>query len=86
MSEATNKPKKQDAPIGEEEPMCPCGVNPFTSLPPELRPRPAPKKGSLRRVICPGCGKEYMTNRSADWCLTYEKERKGASKVITDFD
>ncbi len=72
MREVTNKPKEQDAPSVEDEPTCTCVPDPFTSLPPELRPRPAPKKSGLRPVVCPGCGKEYLTNRSTDRCFDCE--------------
>lgn len=72
MSEIKNKPKEKDTPSGEDEPICTCVPDPFTNLPPELRPRPAPKKSGLRQVTCPGCGKAYMTNRSTDRCFDCE--------------
>lgn len=71
MSEV-NKSKEHDASNVEDEPKCTCVPNPFASLPPELRPRPAPKTGGLRQATCPGCGKEYLTNRSADRCFDCE--------------
>ncbi len=52
---------------------CTCVTNPFTALPPELRPRPR-KKSSLRKVTCPGCGLVYWTNRTTDLCMECEKE------------
>ena len=73
MSEVTNKPNEQDVASVEDEPTCTCVPDLFTSLPPELRPGPAPKKSSLRPVTCPGCGKAYMTNRSTDRCFDCEK-------------
>jgi len=69
MSEVTNKPKDQDTPNGEYELTCTCVPDPFNSLPPELRPKPVSKKNGLREVICLGCGKKLMTNRSTDWCF-----------------
>lgn len=58
---------------GEELPgECSCIADPFASLPPELRPRPQPKKGGLREVKCPGCGKIYWTNRKTDYCINCE--------------
>lgn len=53
--------------------VCSCVSDPFTSLPPELRPRPKPKKSSLRRVTCPGCGLNYLTSRTTDVCIECEK-------------
>lgn len=72
MSKAKNKSKGQEAHSGKDEPTCTCVLDPFTSLPPDLRPRPSPKKNDLRQVTCPGCGKEYLTNRSADRCFDCE--------------
>ncbi len=67
-----DKSKKQDASSDEQEPMCSCVLDPFTKLPPYLRPKPSVKKNSLRQVTCPGCGKEYLTNRSAARCFDCE--------------
>jgi hypothetical protein len=60
-----------------EEAMQPCSClgDPFAALPPELVPRPEPKKSLLRRAICPGCGRIYRTNRNTDLCM--DCERKG---------
>ena len=71
MSEV-NKPKEQDVPSNEDEPTCTCVPNPFASLPPELRPKPAAKKNGLRQVTCPDCGKKYLTNRPTDLCFDCE--------------
>jgi hypothetical protein len=71
MSEVTDKSKEQ-SPGADDEPLCTCVPDPFTSLPPELRPKRAPKKNSLSQVTCPGCGKEYLTNRSTDRCFDCE--------------
>ncbi len=53
---------------------CSCVADPFGTVPVELRPEPH-KKGSLRQVHCPGCGKEYWTNRETDLCLDCERSR-----------
>lgn len=50
-------------------PPCSCVSDPFASLPSELRPKPHTKKGGLRQVICPGCGRDYWTNRKTDICI-----------------
>ena len=52
---------------------CICVTDPFSTLPPELRPRPK-KKSSLRKVTCPGCGLVYWTNRKTDLCMECEKK------------
>jgi len=61
-----------------EEKLCDCMRNPFAALPPEMHPRPQ-KKSSLRKVTCPGCGRQYWTNRSTDVC--FDCEKKGVSAV-----
>jgi len=53
--------------------VCTCIADPFAALPPEARPRPRPRKSSLREVTCPGCGLKYWTNRSTDLCIECEK-------------
>ncbi len=52
---------------------CACVRDPFASLPPELRPKPQPKEGGLRKATCPGCGLEFWTNRETDYCIKCEK-------------
>jgi len=47
--------------------------NPFAALPPEMQPKPQ-KKSSLRKTTCPGCGREYWTNRNTDVCFDCEKK------------
>lgn len=51
--------------------ICSCVGDPFGALPSELQPRPK-KKGSLRKVNCPLCGKEFLTNRETDRCIDCE--------------
>lgn len=72
MSEIKRKATDEDAATAEEKPSCTCVPDPFTSLPPELRPRPAAKNNGLRQVTCPGCGKNYLTNRATDLCFDCE--------------
>ncbi len=48
--------ERDDRPV-----QCACVTDPFLSLPPELRPRP--RKSSLRKVTCLGCGLVYWMNR-----------------------
>ena len=50
---------------------CCCG-DPYSGLPSELRPRPAPKQDGLRQAICPRCGLVYLTNRDTDVCVRCE--------------
>jgi len=47
--------------------------NPFAALAPEMQPK-LKKNSSLRKVTCPGCGREYWTNRSTDVCFDCEKK------------
>jgi hypothetical protein len=56
------------------QPVCSCVRDPFADLPPELRPQPKSRMGSLRQVTCPGCGLQYWTNRSTDLCPDCEKK------------
>ena len=55
-------------------PVCTCVQDPFAGLPPELRPRPVEPMRGLRKVICPGCGQVYWTNRKTDVCVECEKK------------
>ncbi len=66
----------QNPKIEQEEPICSCMSDPFSILPPELRPRPKDVLSGLRKVACPVCGLEYWTNRDTDLCIDCEK--KGA--------
>ncbi|MGD8622296.1 MAG: hypothetical protein PVH60_10095, partial [Anaerolineales bacterium] len=50
----------------EVDASCSCVRDPFAALPPDMRPPAQAKKGSLREVICPGCGIKFWTNRSTD--------------------
>jgi hypothetical protein len=61
--------------------LCSCTQDPFSDLPPELRPH-AKIMGDLRKVTCPGCGLVYWTNRKTDLCI--ECEKKDAHLLETD--
>ena len=63
-----------------EEKQCSCIRNPFANLPPEMQPK-LRKKSSLRKVTCPGCGREYWTNRSTDVCFDCEKKGISAPEI-----
>lgn len=73
-TETPQSPESQTTAAGDTLPLCTCTQDPFAALPPELRPRPAPKKNGLRKVTCPGCGLVYWTNRKTDLCPTCEKK------------
>lgn len=72
---------KHDAP-DDTPAACSCVRDPFAALPPELRPKPKPTMGGLRKVTCPGCGLSYWTNRATDLCADCEK--KGVRQPRTD--
>jgi small redox-active disulfide protein 2 len=59
---------------------CSCNVDPFTSLPPELRPRKDSMSG-LRKVTCPSCGLNYWTNRDTDVCSDCEAKQPAQPPV-----
>lgn len=54
--------------------LCTCTQDLFADLPVELRPKPAPKMGGLRKVTCPSCNLVYWTNRLTDVCIDCEKK------------
>jgi hypothetical protein len=61
---------------------CTCVQDPFTALPPELRPRQKSWMDGFRKVICTGCGLVYWTNRDIDVCS--DCERKGVKPLETE--
>lgn len=65
-------------PIKPDEPAkqsyCPICHDPFSDLPPELRPHSENNMGDLRRITCPGCGLVYWTNRKTNLCVECEKK------------
>jgi len=52
---------------------CACNKDPFSGLPPEMRPHRDSMSG-LRKVTCPSCGLNYWTNRGTDVCSDCEKK------------
>ena len=70
MDDKTKPTKNEEL----EKPLCSCLTDPFTSLPPELRPRNLDVMKGLRKVNCPSCGFEYWTNRDTDLCIDCEKK------------
>lgn len=63
--------RKESSEAVKEPEVCDCVRDPFSVLPPELQPR-RKEKGSLRKLNCPVCGKEYWTNRETDLCVDCE--------------
>lgn len=74
MSETPQNDHKNKEPKPGAPPLCTCIQDPFTALPPELRPRQKSTMGNLRKVTCPGCGLIYWTNRKTDLCVNCEKK------------
>lgn len=74
MSDTQAKAAAENDPPESKPIVCSCIQDPFAALPPELRPRAEPKMGGLRKVVCPGCGKTYWTNRASDLCIECEKK------------
>ena len=64
----------------EQTGACSCVPDPYADVPPELQPR-RNKRGSLRKVTCPVCGKEYWTNRETGLCIDCERSR--AHKTVS---
>jgi hypothetical protein len=67
-----------------EKPLCSCMSDPFSNLPPELRPHPKDVLSGLRKVTCPVCGFDYWTNRNTDICIDCEK--KGVKPINTNIE
>jgi hypothetical protein len=71
--------EKPDECLVETEPnhdrlvLCTCAQDPFTDVPPELRPRAVKRDFGLRKVKCPHCGFVYWTTRKTDLCVSCEK-------------
>jgi hypothetical protein len=71
MSDSQNTPKNQK----ELQPSnCSCEKDPYTDLPPELRPKNRTWKAGFREVTCPSCGLEYWTNCEGDLCMDCKKK------------
>jgi hypothetical protein len=76
---STPKTDKAKEMVDKLDPSCSCIQDPFSLLPPELRPKPQPKKGGLRQANCPVCGLKFWTNRETDFCI--ECGKKGLAKA-----
>lgn len=74
MSETPKDEHENKEPKAGKPLLCTCVQDPFTALPPELRPRQKSTMGNLRKVTCPGCGLTYWTNRKTDVCVNCEKK------------
>jgi hypothetical protein len=74
VDELKVKPDTPETKAPGKPPLCTCIRDPFTDLPPELRPRHRDTLGGLRKVTCPGCGIMYWTNRKTDLCVDCEKK------------
>ena len=63
---------------GANDGPCPCSRDIWKYLPPELRPKPAPRNEpeGFRKVICPGCHKLFLTNRETDYCFDCEQSQQ----------
>jgi hypothetical protein len=70
MSEQ-NTPKKQKDPQPSN---CSCVKDPYTDLPPELRPKNRIWMTGFREITCSGCGLEYWTNCQGDLCMNCKKK------------
>jgi hypothetical protein len=78
--------EKTESKIQEEfeKPVCSCMSDPFSNLPPELRPHPKDVLSGLCKVTCPVCGFDYWTNRNTDICIDCEK--KGVKPLNTNIE
>ena len=74
MDEPKYNPDSPETPVPGKPPLCTCVKDPYSDLPPDLRPRAKNTMSDLRKVICPGCGLVYWTNRKTDLCIECEKK------------
>lgn len=76
MQEASELPLNEEFNHASENadsaPLCSCGKDPYSALPPEIRPRQRDGMAGLRKVACPACGLVYWTNRKTDICMNCE--------------
>jgi len=71
MNDIKDNPEQKQS-QAPEKPLCTCMSDPFTSLPPDLRPRPKDILSGLRKVKCPACGFSFWTNRDTERCIECE--------------
>ena len=62
MEKTKDEPDTPETPAPGTPPLCSCVSDPFSDLPPELRPHARKTTGNLRKVTCAGCGLVYWTN------------------------
>jgi hypothetical protein len=74
MDEPKDKPDTLETPAPGKSPLCTCVKDPFSDLPPDLRPRVKRTLDDLCKITCPGCGLVYWTNRKTDLCIECEKK------------
>jgi len=74
VDELKEKPDTPETRAPGKPPLCTCVKDPFTDLPPDLRPRTTKTMGPLHKVTCPGCGLVFWTNRKTDLCIDCEKK------------
>jgi len=74
MDEQKDKPAAPETLAPGKPPQCTCVKDPFSDLPPDLRPLAKNTMSDLRKVTCPGCGLVYWTNRKTDLCINCEKK------------
>ena len=74
MEEPKDERDTSETPAPASPPRCSCVTDPFSDLPPELRPHARKTEGDLRKVTCPGCGLVYWTNRKMDLCIECGKK------------
>jgi hypothetical protein len=63
----------EDATAAVESPACVC-EDLLAVLSSDLMPRPTPGSVVLRKFICPGCGRVYLTNAMNDLCLDCQEK------------
>jgi len=74
VNEIKEKLDTPDTRASGKPPLCTCVKDPFSDLPPDLRPRPKNTGSDLRKVTCPDCGLIYWTNRKTDLCIDCDKK------------
>ena len=63
-----------------EKSLCSCMTDPFSNLPPELRPRTKDILSGLRKLKCPACGFEYWTKAVIPICVLIARKKEYISR------
>lgn len=71
----SDEKKNQEVTTAKKPGACCNPLDPFGSLPPELRPKQKSWKDDFRKVTCPDCGLVYWTQDSQDLCMDCKKKR-----------